>query len=223
MLVVDFQVHVINYIDTVPDPIMSNQISPCNRILLRFNSIGKEPWMNLPKISLRFLSLLLSLAISNALADKLYTWTDEKGHLHITDEPPPHTAKVRDVIEYAPRSLQELNAIHAREEKRSQERQRDSQSQQKVLEAKRRAEDAEIRAKEAVQHAEEVTRSTQKYIWRLGSTIEKKRRFRKRIQALEKQIEAAQAQAREAVEQAKIAAEAARIAEEEAGPPANSF
>ena len=31
-------------------------------------------------------------------AQKLYTWTDENGNLHITQEPPPKSAKVEDVV-----------------------------------------------------------------------------------------------------------------------------
>jgi hypothetical protein len=33
-------------------------------------------------------------------ADKVYTWTDQDGNLHITDQPPPEGANVRNVIKY---------------------------------------------------------------------------------------------------------------------------
>lgn len=41
----------------------------------------------------RILGLVLALAASAALAQQIYRWTDEKGRVHLTDTPPPPTAK----------------------------------------------------------------------------------------------------------------------------------
>jgi len=39
------------------------------------------------------LAVLLCAAASAALAQQLYRWTDEKGRVHITDTPPPASAR----------------------------------------------------------------------------------------------------------------------------------
>jgi hypothetical protein len=44
--------------------------------------------------------LLLCCAIDGH-ADRLYTWKDSKGVTHITQEPPPETAKSIDVLDYS--------------------------------------------------------------------------------------------------------------------------
>ena len=44
--------------------------------------------------------LLLCCAIDGH-ADRLYTWKDSKGVTHITQEPPPETAKAIDVLDYS--------------------------------------------------------------------------------------------------------------------------
>jgi glutaredoxin len=41
----------------------------------------------------RILGLVLALAASAALAQQIYRWTDEKGRVHLTDTPPPPSAK----------------------------------------------------------------------------------------------------------------------------------
>ena len=40
---------------------------------------------------------------SQPYADSLYTWTDEKGQTHITQDPPPPGASIKDTIEYVPK------------------------------------------------------------------------------------------------------------------------
>ena len=44
--------------------------------------------------------------LANGYADRLYTWTDAKGPTHITQEPPPDTAKVVDTMDYSPQPNQ---------------------------------------------------------------------------------------------------------------------
>lgn len=46
------------------------------------------------------LGLLLCWVV-NGYADRLYTWTDAKGVTHITQDPPPDTAKAVDTIDYS--------------------------------------------------------------------------------------------------------------------------
>ena len=62
-------------------------------------------------IKLSVVLLLILFAGSNLGAQKLYTWTDEKGVLHITDNPPPKRARIKDVTKYREKTPQEIDAI----------------------------------------------------------------------------------------------------------------
>jgi len=82
----------------------------------------------LPGISL----LLLSFVTAELSADKLYTWTDEKGNLHITEHPPPKNAKTKDVMTYQPQTEAQIQKIEAdkRREKMQYEADRKKESVQ---------------------------------------------------------------------------------------------
>jgi hypothetical protein len=59
--------------------------------------------------SLKTASITLTLLccwMVNVYADRLYTWTDAKGATHITQDPPPDTAKAVDTIDYSPQPNQ---------------------------------------------------------------------------------------------------------------------
>jgi hypothetical protein len=64
---------------------------------------------------------LIFLANAALSADKLYTWTDENGNLHITQNPPPKNAKLDDVMTYKP--LPEAQAAEDQETERREEMQ----------------------------------------------------------------------------------------------------
>lgn len=62
---------------------------------------------------------LLFFVTSELSADKLYTWTDEKGNVHITEDPPPKNAKNMKVMTYQPQTeaqIQKNEADERREE-----------------------------------------------------------------------------------------------------------
>ena len=61
--------------------------------------------MKLFKTAHIILAIWLCLVL-NGYADRLYTWTDAKGVTHITQDPPPDTAKAVDTIEYSPQPNQ---------------------------------------------------------------------------------------------------------------------
>jgi len=44
--------------------------------------------------------VLLCCRVTDGYADPIYTWVDSKGVTHITQEPPPQTAKSIDVMNY---------------------------------------------------------------------------------------------------------------------------
>jgi len=48
--------------------------------------------------------MLMSFAAADLSADKLYTWTDAKGILHISKDPPPPTARTQNVMTYQPQT-----------------------------------------------------------------------------------------------------------------------
>ena len=62
--------------------------------------------------------VLFSIFTASLLgAQKLYTWTDESGVLHITDHPPPQKAQLEEVVTYKERTPEEQNAIERRKNK----------------------------------------------------------------------------------------------------------
>ena len=61
--------------------------------------------MKLLKAAFITLALLFCWMV-NGYADRLYTWTDAKGVTHITQDPPPDTAKAVDTIDYSPQPNQ---------------------------------------------------------------------------------------------------------------------
>ena len=48
--------------------------------------------------------LVMGIISAGAGADSIYTWTDAKGQTHITQEPPPPGAKLKDTIDYVPKA-----------------------------------------------------------------------------------------------------------------------
>lgn len=167
------------------------------------------------------LTLALCIAISSAAdlgAQRLYTWTDDHGVIHITDDPPPQNARVKDVTAYSDRSPRELAAIE-----RKKQQLREKYKQFEEHEAARRAEvDAQKageKAGQAMQKAQQEAQHNQEYVRRLSATKDKRKQFRKKIERLRNETEAALAEARTAEKNAEAAAEKAKqaSAEENAG------
>lgn len=158
------------------------------------------------------------IAVSGAgelMAQRLYTWTDEQGVTHITDDPPPQNARVKNVTVYTEKSPQEIDAIELKKRQlREQQEQFDRReaAQRSAVEAR----EAQQRAQEAMQKVQEQTEHNQEYIRRLSSTKNKRKQFRKKIQRIKNETEAAQNDAKAAQEEAEAAAKKANQAEAEA-------
>ena len=152
---------------------------------------------------------------SHLSAQKLYTWTDENGVTHITDQPPPKRARVLNVMSYSKETPEETEAIQRRKEEFRRELDREEKLEQ-VRQAEVRARKAEEEAKQAMKQAEEEIAEKQEYIRRLSTTRDKRKQFRKRIERLKREAEAAQADAQSAVQKAQEASAEARTAAEEA-------
>ena len=145
--------------------------------------------------------LLLFFANTEIFADQVYTWTDKDGNMHITAEPPPQNARIKDVIEYKPRADETVSDT---------ENQRDSealagpseQESDELRRARARAKKARQEADTARARAEEAAKAAEKYI----ETHNQNEYMRR----------AHQYQMRKAADDAKAAQEQARVAEEKA-------
>ena len=161
--------------------------------------------------------ILFSLFATTILgAQKLYTWTDENGVLHITEQPPPKSAKVENVMTYRKKTPEELAAIERRKEKIRREFERQEQLDQ-GQEAGLKAKQDEELAKKAKEKAEKEYNYNKEYIKRLSSTKRKRRQFRKKIERLKKETEQSFDEAKSAAEKAEEArqsAEKARLTSE---------
>ncbi len=160
------------------------------------------------------LTLLTALSLN---AQKLYTWTDENGVVHITDQPPPETDRIEDVevMKYDEKTPQEIEAIEHKKENLRRQFDREERIE-KARQAEIQAREAEAKAQEALQQARKEFESNNEYIRRLTSTRNKRKQFRKRVDRIKTETEASQAEAQAAIEQAEDAAQKARTAFEEA-------
>ena len=66
------------------------------------------------------MSVVLVFWVVNSYGDRLYTWTDAKGVTHITQEPPPDTAKAVDTIDYSPQPNRLVNGSTGRDQTNQQ-------------------------------------------------------------------------------------------------------
>jgi hypothetical protein len=156
--------------------------------------------------------LLPIMAVTAAHAQsKVYTWTDAKGKMHLTDEPPPVDASIKDIVEAPQLTSAEIREQEL-ERQRRMERREEDQEQGKVQDALRRAREADQRAREAIQRADEQTQQALDYRKRFGNTPTRRQQFKYKIRAEEQKAEDARAEAQRAIDQAKAAAEEARTA-----------
>ena len=172
-----------------------------------------EARMKLFKISVGLLLTLLTAISINA--QKLYTWTDANGVVHIADQPPPEKDRVEDVevIRYEEKTPQEIEAIQHKKETLRHQLDREERIE--------KARQAEIQAREAEKKAQETVKQVQKdyeynnqYIRRLTSTRNKRKKFRNRVYRIEAETQASQAEAQAAIKQAEEAVQKARTAAE---------
>ena len=148
----------------------------------------------------------------------IYTWTDERGNLHVTDEPPPDSATVKEVETYRDQSADEAESIEQELQQR-EERRREEGLQDEVAQAQRNAAEAEQNAEKAMERARELTREAQEYVRRFGNTSERRQQFKYKIQARKEMALAAQDAALEAralADQTKLDAQKLEAAAKEA-------
>jgi len=157
------------------------------------------------------LAFLMAASSPAEAQNKVYTWTDARGKLHITDEPPPQEAKIKDILEAPQPTPEELKEREIqrrqRREARLEERQRTE-----VEDVLRRAREADEAAQEAIQRADEQTQKALEYRRRFGNTPSRREQFKYKIRAEEEKAEAARNAAQTAIDKAKATSEDARAA-----------
>jgi hypothetical protein len=159
------------------------------------------------------LTVFIWVAASSAAEaqNKVYTWTDAKGKLYITDEPPPVDASVKDVLEDS--SVTPADARQRREQRlQRDEARRDEKRRSDLEDALRHAREADERAQEAIRRADEQTQQALDYRKRFGNTPSRREQFKYKIRAEEDKAEAARTEAQKAIDKARAAAEEARTA-----------
>ena len=141
-------------------------------------------------------------------ADKVYTWTDKGGNLHITDQSPPEGANVRNVTTYKPQSEEEVLENERQQQMRENavdRKQKLEEAQNAELKAQKAAEETKIaRAK-----ADAAVKDAKEYI-----DTHDRNQYMRRAHKYEMKKKAGESEA--AVDQANAAAEKARKAEEKA-------
>ncbi len=161
--------------------------------------------------------LALAWVIPAQSQTKIYTWTDAKGRVHLTDEPPPPEAKLREIVEIQPLTPAEALQDQQRQQQRSQARQ-DEQQRSELEEITRRARDADEQARTAVRLAEEQTQRALETRKRFGNSPSRREQFKYKIREEEEKASQFQAEAQRAVERAKALSEEARKATAQAQP-----
>lgn len=134
----------------------------------------------------------------------VYTWTDARGNVHITDTPPPEQGRVQDVIQ--PPAGAAGTPQPARTTRKAPEWTRQAEAESAVL----RAREAETEAQEAVRRADEQSRYAIEYRKRFSNSPERRENFKYKIRAEEEKAEALRLEALKAVDRARAASEAAK-------------
>lgn len=154
------------------------------------------------KYFLTGIGIILSFFMTAELAaDTVYTWTDENGKLHITQDPPPKRAKLKDTMDYEPQPAK-ADLESERRPEIGAEAEPNRPKSDEALKARTEAEKAKKAAEIARDKVEEVTRMAREY-------SESNNPNKVMLQAYELQVE-------KAIENAKAAEDRARIAEEKA-------
>jgi len=157
--------------------------------------------------------VLLFFTNSGVFADQVYTWTDKDGNMHITAEPPPKNAKVKEVLNYEPQP--EVSVTEDEQHQDSGARaEPGKQESAEVRQARARAEKARQEAEVARAKAEELTESAEKYIETHNRNQYMRRAYKYQMRKAAEDARVAQEQARIAEEKAVAAEKKAKYAEE---------
>jgi methyl-accepting chemotaxis protein len=159
--------------------------------------------------------LILWFWCLNLNAGKIYTWTDQNGVTHITEKPPPATGKLEAVIDYTPKTEEEIRKIRQQQESRRYERVKES-ALQFAQKARKIANEANTAAEDAKKRADEFNRRALEFKNKVGNDTDRIKRNRSKIRKLELEALKANDMARQAAEVARKAEDQAKSAEKRA-------
>ncbi len=157
--------------------------------------------------------LILWFWCINLSAGKIYTWTDENGVIHITEDPPPASGRLEEVIDYTPKTEEEIRDIRQQQESRRTQRVKEL-ALQSAQKARKIADETNIRAQEAARKADEADKRAQEFKDKIGYDTDRIKRNRSKIRKLELEAFTALNLARQAAEEARKAEEQAKTAEQ---------
>ena len=157
--------------------------------------------------------LLIFFVVSNLGADKLYTWTDENGNLHITEKPPPENATLNNIMNYHPEPEKEALENQRRQETSVRDALREEQLQ-KTRQARMDAEKAKKEADKARARADEAARRAKEYIDSHDTNQYMRRAYKYELRKAAEDAKTAEDQARDAEKKAVNAEQRAILAEQ---------
>ena len=159
------------------------------------------------------------ISFSHLNAAKIYTWTDAKGNLHMSEEPPPENAKIKDVVDYTPEAV-EGNETREGSSEQGQDSPWIERKQQEARDARKQAETAAREARAAQEKANQAVQKANEYISTHNRNQYMRRAYKYEMRKVADEAKAAQEQARVATEKALKADKRALAAEEEASQAA---
>ncbi len=168
-------------------------------------------------LKIYFIVCLVVIWAANASAGKIYTWTDAKGVTHITESPPPQGGKIDEVIEYTPKTKEEVDTIRERQQE-FREQSQNSQTFRAAKTARKKADEARVRAEQAKAEADAAFQRSENFKAVVSNTVQRWQRNAATRKKLEAEAFEAQKKAQKAAEKAdaleKRAKEAEKLAQE---------
>ena len=157
------------------------------------------------------LCTILGSADGSLAQERVYTWTDENGVVHISNRKPNRNVKVQDVEDYSvsqgkPKEQQPQISVKSVEP---------AENQKQIDRYEKVAREAEQEAEKARKFAEEARKAADDFRDKLGAERQRWRKNRSRIKKLDEQAKLAGEQARAAAEIARAAREAAEALKRE--------
>jgi hypothetical protein len=188
-------------------------IFKCYLLKPTVNLIGKD--FNMKTFLAGLSLLLLFFANSEVFADQVYTWTDKDGNMHITAEPPPKNARVKDVLKYEPQPERTVPRKQQHPDSEDAAATAKPQSDE-VRQAREKAQKAREEADIAGGKAEEAVKTAKKYIETHNRNEYMRRAYKYQMRKAADDARAAQEQAKIAEEKAVEAEKKVKLAEERA-------
>lgn len=163
-------------------------------------------------LKIYFIVCMFVIWEADAFAGKIYTWTDAQGVTHITESPPPQGGKIGEVIEYTPKTEEEVEAIRERQQD-FREQSQNAQIFRDAKRARKNADEARVRAEQAKAAADAAFQESEKFKTKVSNTVQRWQRNAATRKKLEAEAIEARKSAQKAAEEASILEKRAKEAE----------